>query len=155
VKQFGERYLAEHADKKKSPRSAREDKRLLERHVVPKLGTRKVADLSAADVAKLVHGLSGTPIQANRVRSLLSKMLVLAIVWGVRSDPVNPVRLVQKFAETSRERYLSGEEVKQLGNVLAASEREAEEPWQAIAAIRLLLFTGCRNWFSRNRNSLA
>jgi integrase len=144
VKEFGERYLAEHADTKKSPRSAREDKRLLDRHVVPKLGTRKMADLSAADVTKLVHGLASTPIPANRVRSLLSKMQALAIAWGVRSDPVNPVSLVQKFPETSRERYLSSDEVKQLGNVLAEFEQAAKEPWQAIAAIRLLLFTGCR-----------
>jgi integrase len=31
-----------------------------------------------------------------------------------------------------------------LGDVLRVAEAEGTEPWQAIAAIRLLLFTGCR-----------
>jgi integrase len=144
VRAFADRYLAEHADLKKGKRSAREDKRLLERHIVPQLGTRKVVDLSAGDIAKLVHGLSATPILANRVRSLLSKMFSLASVWGLRDDPANPVGRVQRFAERSRERFLSPEELKRLGEALADLERDAAEPWQAIAAIRLLLLTGCR-----------
>jgi integrase len=144
VKQFVERYLAEHARPKKSPRSSEEDEWLLNRYILPKLGTRKMIDLAAADVARVVHGLSATPALANRVRALLSKMLSLAVVWGVRNDPTNPARAVERYPERSRERYLSGEEIKRLGEALSAAERDASEPWQAIAAIRLLLFSGCR-----------
>lgn len=144
VREFSERYLAEHADLKKGTISAREDRRLIDRHVIPKIGTREVVDLAATDIAKVVHGLSATPILANRVRALLSKMLSLAVVWGLRVDPLNPARLVQKFPETSRGRYLSTEELKRLGEVLSDLERNTGEPWQAIAAIRLLLSTGCR-----------
>jgi integrase len=136
--------LSDHARPKKSARSAEEDEWLLEKYILPKLGTRKMVDLSAADVARVVHALAATPALANRVRALLSKMLSLAMVWGVRSDPVNPARAVEKFPERSRERYLSGDEVARLGQALAEAEKSASEPWQAIAAIRLLLFTGCR-----------
>jgi Arm DNA-binding domain len=134
VREFALRYLAEHARPKKSPRSAEEDEWLLDRYILPTLGTRKMVDLAAADIARVVHGLSITPALANRVRALLSKMLSLAVVWGVRSDPANPARAVQKYPERSRERYLSGEEVKRLGDALSAVQLNASEPWQAIAA---------------------
>jgi hypothetical protein len=48
---------------------------LLDRYILPKLETRKMVYLAAADIARVVHGLSITPALANRVRSLLSKML--------------------------------------------------------------------------------
>ena len=63
---------------------------------------------------------------------------------GVRSDAANPARAVQRHPERSRARYLSGEDVKRLGDALFAAQRSKSEPWQAIAAIRMLLFSGCR-----------
>jgi integrase len=131
---------------------------LLDRHILPGLGSRKVVDITPADITKFLHSvghqpsrkredrgkLVPTPILANRARSLLSKMLALAIAWDVRSDPVNPIQRVAKFPERSRERFLSGDEIKRLGDALRAVEADATEAWQAIAAIRLLLFTGCR-----------
>ena len=80
---------------------------------------------------------------------------------------MNPTRGVEKFSEESRERFLSSDELQRLGAAL----REAETvgfPWRvdegkatakhlaaperrrtllspaAVAALRLLLFTGCR-----------
>lgn len=144
VSQFAVRYLTDHARPKKAVRSAEEDEWLLERYILPKIGMRKIADLASADIAKLVHGLAATPALANRIRALLSKMLSLAMVWGIRRDPVNPARAVEKYPERPVERFLSTEEVKRLGDALIAAERKAREPWQAIAAIRLLLFSGCR-----------
>jgi hypothetical protein len=75
MKQFAERYLADHARPKKSPRSVEEDDWLLGRYILPKLGTRKIVDLTTADVSRVVNGLAATPALANRVRALLSKML--------------------------------------------------------------------------------
>jgi hypothetical protein len=71
---------------------------LLDRYILPKLGTRKMVYLAAADIARVVHGLSITPALANRVRALLSKMLSLAVVTGVRSDAANPARAVQRYS---------------------------------------------------------
>ena len=75
---------------------------LLDRYILPKLGTRNMVYLAAADIARVVHGLSITPALANRVRALLSKMPSLAVVWGVRSDAANPARAVQRYPERSR-----------------------------------------------------
>lgn len=54
----------------------------------------------------------------------------------------NPCRFVEKYKEQKRERYLSGEELARLGQVLG--EAEQDEMPSAILAIRLLMFTGCR-----------
>jgi integrase len=144
-KRFADRYLEDHARPKKKPRSAAEDERLLNRHVIPKLGTRKVVDITTADIAKLVNGLAGTPVIANRVRALVSKMMSLATRWGIRSgDVANPAKAVEKFPEQRHERYLTVGELQALGRALTAAEKQATLPWQGIAAIRLLLLSGCR-----------
>ena len=141
---FAERYLTEHAEPKKKPRSVAEDRRLLEKIILPRFGRRKVKDLSRADIARLHHELRQTPYLANRVLALLSKMFNLAERWGLRPDGSNPCRHVELFREKHRERFLSPDELRRLGEVLADSERRESEPPEAIAAIRLLLFTGCR-----------
>jgi hypothetical protein len=56
------------------------------------------------------------------------------VAWGVRSDAANPARAVQRYPKRSRARYLSGKEVKRLGDALFAAQRSKSEPWQAIAA---------------------
>ncbi len=55
----------------------------------------------------------------------------------------NPVRGVERFPDRKVERFLSPAELAQLGETLAVAEREGVNPY-AIAAIRMLLFTGCR-----------
>ena len=59
-------------------------------------------------------------------------------------DPYNPCIGVEKFVVAGRERYLKNDELSRLGT--AVSEVEAKRPdlAPAMAAIRLLIFTGCR-----------
>ena len=90
VSEFSERYLAEYAEDRKKPSSVYEDRRLIERHVEPALGRRRVIDVTRPDVVKLHNALKATPYQANRVLVLLSKMFNLAERWGVRADGSNP-----------------------------------------------------------------
>ena len=95
--------------------------------------------------ASLLSRATGhTPYQANRVLALLSKVFNLAERWGLRPDGSNPCRHVERYPEKRRERYLSAEELARLGEVLTEVERASEEPASAIAAIRLLILTGCR-----------
>ncbi len=141
---FAARYLADHADARMKPRSAAEDRRMLDRYVLPALGARKLADIDRADTTRLHQSMRETPYQANRVIGLLSRMFNLAERWGVRPDGSNPTRHVEKFKETGRERFLSADELARLGDVLAEAERTATEPASVIAAIRLLTLTGCR-----------
>lgn len=143
VHDLATRYLEEHATKKK-PRSAAEDKRLFKAVVLPKLGKRTTASITHADIAKLHHDCRKTPYQANRVLALLRKLFNLAEGWGLRGLNSNPCAHIEKFREEKRRRFLSIEELGQLGACLKAIEEEQAEPPQAVAAVRLILFTGAR-----------
>ena len=144
VAEFAERYVTQHAEAKKSSKSTVQDRRMLERFVLPAFGKRKLAEVTRADVVKLHHRLKGTPYQANRVLALLSKMFNLAESWDLRPDGTNPCRHVEKYRERNRERFLSEAELARLAEVLAAAERTRTQSPSVIAAIRLLLFTGAR-----------
>lgn len=102
----------------------------------------KTDSVTRADIAKLHHDSRKTPVQANRVLALCSKMFNLAEAWGLRQDGSNPCRHVQRYKEKKRERFLSGDELARVGSSLTKAE-ETELP-SAILAIRLLMFTGCR-----------
>jgi integrase len=141
--ELADRYIAEHVPRMK-PRSATEERRMIGRRVLPALGPRKVADVTRADVVKLHHSLRAAPIQANRVIGLLTRMLNVAEKWGIRPDGSNPCRHVERFKEAKRERYLTADELARLGDVLAEAERTATELPSVVAAIRLLVLTGCR-----------
>jgi integrase len=138
------RYLKDHAVKKKKARSIEQDKRYVERFILPSLRRRKVADVTRNDVSRMHDSLAETPYQANRVLALVSKMMNLAELWGYRSDGTNPCRHVEKFGETAREKYLKPTELAWLGEVLSEADRARSESPSIIAAIRLLLLTGCR-----------
>ncbi len=139
-----DRYLKEHAEAHKRPSSVAEDRRLVERRIRPGLGHIKVTDVSRADVGRLHQSLRKTPYEANRALAVLSKALNLAETWGLRPDGSNPCRHVKRFPEKGRERFLSFEEFARLGEALAEAEESGTESPRAIAAIRLLLFTGAR-----------
>ncbi len=143
VKDLAARYLAEHAKPKKKPKSVTDDKQKIKDYIGPKLGSRKVASVTREDIGRLHHQLRDKPIQANRTVALLSKMFNLAEVWGMRPPGTNPCRSVTKYREKKRERYLSTEELRRLGEAIRASE--GTEPWSALLALRLLLLTGMRS----------
>jgi hypothetical protein len=54
-------------------------------------------------------------------------MFNLAEEWGLRPDGSNPCRHVKKYKETKRERFLTREEITELGKVLDAVEATGEE----------------------------
>jgi integrase len=144
VADLAKRFLAQHAELKKKPASLRNDRLNLRLHVLPRLGPIPLAAVTRADIAALHHALRKKPTTANRVLALLSKMFNLAERWGLRADGTNPCRHVERFPERPRERYLSDEELARLGGVLRDAEEKGLASAEAVAAIRLLLLTGCR-----------
>lgn len=117
---------------------------MLEKHILPSLGRRQAEAIDLADVDRLHRSLRTTPYLANRVLAVLSSLMNQAERWGVRSRGSNPCPHVDRFRERRRERYLSGEELACVGEALADAETQGTEPPEAILALRLLLFTGCR-----------
>lgn len=137
VANLAEQYMTEHAIPRKRPGSVKNDRSMLDRYVLPRLGKLRVMEISHSDIQRLHNNMRDTPYQANRTLALMSKMFELSIRGGLRSD--NPARGVGKFPEEKRDRWLSDEE---LGRLLSAL---SEHPNQVAAnAIRLQLLTGAR-----------
>ena len=110
--------------------------------IIPRLGARRVANVRREDVVALHQDMRATPYQANRTLAVLSKMFNMAELWGMRPDGSNPCRHVKRYRERKRERFLSDTEYARLGSALRDAER-TETP-SAVAAVRLLMLTGCR-----------
>lgn len=134
---LADQYLAHHARPKKRPKSVENDVSMLNGIIIPKLGSRKVAEISHRDIQALHNGLRDIPYRANRTLALLSKMFELSIRWGWRTD--NPAKGVERFHEEKRHRWLSEDELARLTSALD------DQPNQTAAnAIRLQLLTGAR-----------
>lgn len=144
VKELSERYMREHAHPKKKPSSASKDQRLWNLHILPLLGSCKVSSVTKDDISKLHSTMQHIPVTANHCRSLISKALNLAEVWGYRKDNTNPCRHIKKYKENMRKRYLSKEELNKLNEVLLLAEANKIIMSSAANAIKLLVLTGCR-----------
>jgi Arm DNA-binding domain/Phage integrase, N-terminal SAM-like domain len=142
IAELGERFLQEYVPQHCKPRTAYEYRRAVELFINPALGRHRISDVLRADVATFHHDLRDRPYQANRALGVLSKMMNLAEAWGLRLDGSNPCRHIKKYREDKRERYLTKQELQQLGAVLADAQANATESPFAIAAIGLLVLTG-------------
>ena len=163
-----DRYLSDHVALHNAPRTRDEVTRLVDRHIRPRLGGHKVDSITRQDISKLHRAMAETPRQANFVLAVISKAFTLAEAWGMRPEQSNPVRLIKRYKETERDRFLSVRELEALGRTLEEAEQQGL-PWQikaegsaarhlakdadkrrsavnptALAAVRLLLFTGAR-----------
>jgi integrase len=120
--------------------TAAEYRRLIQKEILPAIGTDKVAGIDFGDIDKLHRAITrrGAPYRANRVLAVISKAFALAVKWKLRSD--NPARHVEKNHEESRERYLNEAE---LDRLLAALDRYSNQI--AADAFRLMLLTGARS----------
>lgn len=137
MRELATAYLHQHAIPKKRPRSVGNDRSMIERHIMPYLGAKKVAEVRRRDVENLHIRMQQTPYQANRVLALLSKMFSLAVSWGWRSE--NPVKGIERYHEDRRERWLSDAEISRLVEVLLGHPNQ-----RAAGAVRLQLLTGAR-----------
>lgn len=150
-------YLKSHVIVRNKPSTAAYVSDLVQRIICKDaLAKLKVSDVTVADIARFHARLSGTPTTANRARAALSKAFSLAETWGYREKHSNPCGEVEKYRENARERFLAPDEFAALGEALGAAERGelvlVEDGRQrpvrvskwAVAAIRLLIFTGAR-----------
>jgi len=169
VREFGEQFLT-HVDDRRKRTTAREYRRLWKRHVLSAIGAKKVAEVATNDVRRLHRSLKETPYSANRVVALLGAFFTYAAREGLTDN--NPTRAVETYPEAPRERFLTADEFRRLGQALTRAEssglppapgyrrtpkspekakhtpKSADTPIKAnpfsIAAIRLLILTGCR-----------
>ena len=144
MRALGRRFLDEYVPAHCKPSTAEEYRRSVKLFIDPRIGSRRVPDIRRSDIAVLHHDLRDTPYQANRTLGILSKMFNLAELWDMRPDGSNPCRHVKRFKEEKRERFLSDAEYQRLGAALKEIGADGSETPSAIAAVRLLMLTGCR-----------
>jgi integrase len=160
-------FLVEHVQAKRKGTTAERYEHALKAHVAPDLGTVKADKLTRAAVAKLHLKLNATPAMANYVLAVVGSMFGFAQRRGVVPEGYNPAARIEKYPEHARERFLTVEELARLGDAIREAEttgimwhpdaskptakhaprpEKRQRPFDptAVAALRLLLFTGCR-----------
>jgi integrase len=76
-------------------------------------------------------------VAANRAHAHLSKFFSWVLSRGIRLPEGHPVEHINKYAETSRERVLTHDELRQIWDACSPSDDYG-------AIVRLLMLTGCR-----------
>jgi integrase len=145
----------------KKPSTIVTDTGRIERHIIPLIGTRRVRDLTKADINKLlkdimagktrvsvktkklrgkaiVRGGAGT---ATRTVGLLGGILTYAVEAGIIET--NPAHGIRKPKDKVRKRRLSEAEYRTLGQMLREAAKE-EKYATTVDIVRQIALTGCR-----------
>lgn len=169
VKELCERYLEDlqaglimgKGGRPKKPTTVLTDIGRIHRHIVPLVGTRRVKDLTKADINKVLKDviagktncsfktgkLRGKTIvrggmgAASRTVGLLSGILTYAVEAGIIE--ANPAHGVRRPKDNVRTRRLSDAEYRMLGSILEAASKN-DKHRMTIDIIRQLALTGCR-----------
>jgi integrase len=167
LKELSDLFLSEHVDAKRKPATGSHYRDILERIVLPELGTRQGEKVTTAELARLHVRMKDRPYQANRMLAVVSSLYAFAGKRKLLPVGLNPARGIDKYPEKGRERFLSGDELAKLGDAIREAEtvgltwdidhtkptakhapkqanrRTVIDPYAA-AAIRLLILTGAR-----------
>lgn len=133
----------------------------IRRHIIPLVGTRRVKDLTKADINKVLKDviagktncsfktgkLRGKTIvrggmgAASRTVGLLSGILTYAVEAGIIE--ANPAHGIRRPKDNVRTRRLSDSEYRELGSILQAASKH-DKYRMTVDIIRQLALTGCR-----------
>lgn len=144
----------------KKPSTRELESRCIIRHIIPLLGKKRISEISKGDVKKflanIANGKTSADIKtkarglarvrggkgaANRSVAVLSAIFVYAKENGIYDE--NPTIGMPLYKLKEHVRYLTDSELEWLGEALVQAEDEYVSLF-AIAAIRFILFTGCR-----------
>ena len=109
--------------------------------ILPWFRGMQIAGITKRNVKQWFTSLHATPFAADRAAPVLSILMRRAELHGYRPEGSNPCVGIRRYRRRGRERFLSPEEMQRLGAVL--DRHENTHPLE-IAAIRILLLTGCR-----------
>jgi len=143
VRELAERFLAEHIAAKRKKSTGAHYRSLIECYLLPKHGNHKAHDFLRPDLARLHLSLQDRPYQANRLLAVVASMYSFGEKHGLTPEGHAPAARIERFPETRRERFLSTEELRRLGEAFRQLESDARFI-EGVAALRLLLLTGAR-----------
>ena len=144
VADLAERYLTGHVEVNCRAATLASYRYTIEAHILPELGGLPIGEVDRSRVAKFHYRRRATPQAANTAVRILSRMFSMAEAWELIGPGCNPCRAVRPYKAVRRERFPTPEEYRRLGRVLKAAESDGSASPSAIAALRLLMLTGCR-----------
>ena len=144
VADIARRYLRSHVAVNCKPKTMELYRTVIDNHIVPALGERPIGAVRRGDVAALHHSLHDRPAVANSTLQVLSQLFRKAQQWGCAPEGRNPCRAVRKYRLRLRNRHLSRDEYRRLGQAIRDGEADGSVSAPAGAALRLLILTGCR-----------
>ncbi|PTE19778.1 hypothetical protein C5F48_21090 [Cereibacter changlensis JA139] len=140
IASFAERWLADCAGQWKA-RTHRAHTRGVRNHILPRLGARPVAAITAEEVADWFAALPCAPGTSTRLLAVLSGMMRHAELTGLRPPGTNPCAGMRRKASGFTATVLRAKDYARLGRALDA---RADTAPMLTALIRFLALTGCR-----------
>jgi len=134
-------FLASGKNGRWKPGTLKNMKALGDVHIVPRLGRRRVRDLTPEEVARWHLDVAGQSTAARMALSTLSGLMLYAEDHGLRSVGTNPCRGLRKKQRGHRGKLLPAVTVRRLWKAL---DRLQEQLPDACDAVRLLVLTGAR-----------
>lgn len=122
----------------------REFRGLLDRHVLPRLGSKEIEAVELEDIEAVHRALWETPASANRALTVISAVIGYAERRRFRPIGSNPCQLVERLKESPQAPRFSVEELHDLGTALRDAEAADEISPGAVLAVKLLALTGAR-----------
>lgn len=124
----------------KKPHSVENDDSVF-KHRLSQFHNRKLLSIKPDEIERLHAETQKThsPYTANRVLSLIKHMYVIAVKKGLMGLRGNPAGGIRKFTEKSRDRFLSGDELKRFWAALCDVKNDVFKNYVMIS-----LFTGMR-----------
>ena len=130
-------YLERHAKPRK--RTWDQDQDLYERHLSKPLGNKKLSAITRKDIAAIHSKIGKThPHTANRALAVASSVFGRAVEFGLW-ERANPCLGIRKFPEQSRDRFLSGDELRRFFEALEQEPNDTTRDFFIVA-----LLTGAR-----------
>lgn len=137
-------YLEEHVALRRTQSTLRDYQRVIDNHLLPRIGHRFVDDIEPRDVDRLLSDLRETPAAANKCAALLKAAMQRAMRWGIRMPALgNPCAGAEFHTAEPHEEFLEGWELRIL---LEALDEVGVQPnrWHAAQCLKLLAVSGCR-----------
>lgn len=135
--EFGKRFMDDYAAIRNKPRTVHDKQGYIDRHINPAIGSAKVAEVTRADINKVLARLVTKKRSSDLVLACLSKMFDMAEVWLLRPEGTNPCRLIKKYNVPSNPFCFTDEEVQKIHGYLHVAEAQGLEHPTLILATRL------------------
>ena len=137
---FHEKYIQENHKKT----TIKKDRSRVKNYILPFFGKKQVATINQQDIIAFADQLAHYKGTLSKALQLLSKAFNQAELWGYRQKNTNPTDGIKKQSSKKMERFLTAAEKEHLEAILNDAALHDKRSPYAIAAIKMLLYTGCR-----------